>query len=381
MLFIQTELCSDTLESYIDARNIHLQDLKKHNPEEYCKKRREYFREALVFAKQVLNGISHIHSHHIVHRDIKPSNIFIVGKTCKIGDFGLVKQLESLYPVENSPFTETADANMDKAFQPPKVHDPEGLGLITKKSSSGPSFKDKEGCRSDNDDRMTKSIGTRMYASPEQWMADKDSFDCRADIFSLGVTFLLLFHPMSTHMERINCIKDSKDGKIPEALEKELPEIAAIIKKMLSLDPAYRPCIEKIIQGLKLPHAMKSQLCGNIYFRKETALRWRKKYFKLIDGTLHIYNRETEKKAENIYNLPHWDVKLEELLSSEKRSNPTVKNDQCEGVRTEESSTRKPKEMYLKLENADQLGCEFKAEDPNVLTDIMKASEEFKGAC
>lgn len=183
MLFIQTELCSDTLESYIDNRNCILQDLKKQCPEGYLKKRREYLREALGFAKQILNGISHIHSHHVVHRDLKPSNIFMAGKTCKIGDFGLVKQLEALYPVENSPFTadSTEKVNMDKAFQAPQVLDPEGLGLVTKKSSSDPSWgKEKAESGSDNEDHhITKSIGTKMYASPEQWMADKDSFDYR----------------------------------------------------------------------------------------------------------------------------------------------------------------------------------------------------------
>ena len=82
---------------------------------------------------------------------------------------------------------------------------------------------------------------------------------------------------MSTYMERTDIIKDSKEGKIPEALEKELPDIAAIIKKMLSLDPASRPSIEKIVQSLKLPSQMRSQLCGSLKFRKENALRWRKK--------------------------------------------------------------------------------------------------------
>ncbi len=51
-------------------------------------------RETLVLA--ILNGISHLHRHHIVQRDLKPSNILVVdrkGKLIpKITDFGLSKQ-------------------------------------------------------------------------------------------------------------------------------------------------------------------------------------------------------------------------------------------------------------------------------------------------
>ncbi len=82
---------------------------------------------------------------------------------------------------------------------------------------------------------------------------------------------------MSTYMEKINIIKEAKEGRIPESLEKELPEVAEIIKKMLSIEPSSRPTIDKIIESLNLPCAIKSQLNGSVYFRKENALRWRKK--------------------------------------------------------------------------------------------------------
>lgn len=183
ILFIQTELCSNTLESYIDSRNSLLQDLRKQNPVEYMKKRNEYLREALCFSKQILNGLSHIHSHHVVHRDLKPSNIFIAGKTCKIGDFGLVKQLEALYPVENSPFIQEPEKIINPVETSTDLKAPnryDKLCLLTKKSSSDPSFaKERAESSPETESCITKSIGTRMYASPEQWLADKDSFDQR----------------------------------------------------------------------------------------------------------------------------------------------------------------------------------------------------------
>jgi serine/threonine protein kinase len=369
-LFIQTELCSDTLESYIDSRNELLVQLKKQSEEEYLKKKREFFREGLVFSKQILKGLAYIHSHFVVHRDLKPSNIFIANKVCKIGDFGLVKPLESsLFAVETSPFTEDGEkivACMGDSFQNSTSADLNCLH--SKRSSSDASCeKDKANFSSEDEAHITKNIGTRMYASPEQWMADKGIFDYRADIFSLGVTFLLLFHPMSTYMERTDIIKDSKEGKIPEAFEKELPDIAAIIKKMLSLEPTARPSIEKIVQALKLPSQIRSQLCGSIKFRKENALRWRKKYFKLIDGNLHLFHNEKDTKAENIYTLSHWDI-----LLAEHDCTTTSQRPQANGI------SIISKEKCIKLDNADQFGCEIKSENSDGIEELFKAFQESK---
>jgi translation initiation factor 2-alpha kinase 4 len=381
ILFIQTELCNETLESYINDRNEVLQNLRKRNPEEYIRKRKEYLREALVFAKQTLSGLKNIHSHHLVHRDLKPSNIFLAGKTCKIGDFGLVKQLVSMYPVDGSP-SEKSSVNNESS---PASGD-EDYNSNSKKSSDPSSVNN-----SDAEDHITRSIGTRLFASPEQWMADKESFDYRADIFSLGVIFLLLFHPMSTHMERTNIIKDSKDGKIPEGLEKELPEIAVIIKKMLSLDPNARPCIDKIIHDLKLPNEIRSHLHGSVSFRKENALRWRKKYFKLFDNNLHLYNNETDRKAENVYNLDHWGITLEnddKVTNSRASTSNTIEDEYCmEGLEcepTDESHDNNvktiKKNLFIKLESSDQLGCELKMGDQQGVEELFRVFERVKRA-
>jgi len=384
-LFIQTELCSDTLETYIDSRNELLVQLKKQNQEEYLKKKREFLREGLIFAKQVLKGLAYIHSHFVVHRDLKPSNIFIANKICKIGDFGLVKPLESLFPVDCSPFTEDGEkivASLGDSFQNSTSAD---LNCIhSKRSSSDASFeKEKAAFSSEDEAHITKDVGTRMYASPEQWMADKGIFDYRADIFSLGVTFLLLFHPMSTYMERTDIIKNSKEGKIPETLEKELPDIAAIIKKMLSLDPASRPSIEKIVQSLKLPSQMRSQLCGTIKFRKENALRWRKKSFKLIDGNLHLFHNERDTKAENIYTLSHWDIIMTEhdcAPVNQRSPKPETKTPNPEHELNGIAPPSPIKEKCIKFDNADQFGCEIKSENPDGIEELFKAFQESKNA-
>jgi serine/threonine protein kinase len=54
-------------------------------------------RQALVFARQILDGVGHAHARGLVHRDLKPDNILLAPmngwERVKIIDFGLVKLL------------------------------------------------------------------------------------------------------------------------------------------------------------------------------------------------------------------------------------------------------------------------------------------------
>jgi serine/threonine protein kinase len=234
---------------------------------------------------------------------------------------------------------------------------------------------------------MTKSVGTRIYASPEQWKADKPKFDQRADIFSLGLIFLLLFHPMSTYMEQSRIIVESKEGKIPLELEQELPEIAYIIKRMLSIDPADRPSLDGISHGLKLPIELYTELSGALFTKKENSPSWRKKHFKLIDGKLYIFNKKEDKKAEVVYDLSEWKVQMKgtELFSSENGSGfirlsenhafPDRKINGAEFERKGEKSKtgakgRKGSDI-ITIENPFQLGCAFKGENTDETMELF----------
>jgi translation initiation factor 2-alpha kinase 1 len=195
-LYIQTELCNETLEDYLSKRNEYLQRLKDLSPKDYEKEKRIYYKEAVVFAKQILEGLSHIHSHFIVHRDLKPSNIFLVNKTLKIGDFGLVKRLNSFSPMESSPFMNNSPEQDEEAYDDFKldvqatspIHRDRFLSLspeiLFHKNHSEPMdvIKKEPEFYLEIEDHMTRSVGTRTFASPEQLRADKEKFDQRVRI-------------------------------------------------------------------------------------------------------------------------------------------------------------------------------------------------------
>jgi translation initiation factor 2-alpha kinase 4 len=93
--------------------------------------------------RQILEGLSHIHSLNVVHRDLKPENIFIgVGpdgvNNVKIGDFGL--------------------------------------------ATSGQLASDKTGAPNMDSSDMTRSIGTSVYVAPEVRSGGSGSYTSKVDV-------------------------------------------------------------------------------------------------------------------------------------------------------------------------------------------------------
>lgn len=361
-LYLQTELCSETLEDYINNRNAKLLKLKRQNPEAYLAEKRIFIKEAIFYAKQIISAVSHIHSKQIVHRDIKPGNIFLLGRTIKIGDFGLVKRLNAFKPLEASPIFEqlSDDGNLSDSFRldsgPKKDYIPslEEIPFVSyQKTVSDPVYQDKTDIGVEYEGSMTRSVGTKTFASPEQLNADKEKFDHRADIFSLGLVMLLLFHPMGTSMEQHKTIKDCKNRILPSELQKELPEIGNLIVKMLAENPNDRPSLETISRQLSYPLITCSDLSGSLSIQRENSLTWAKKHFKLIDKSLYIFDKEQDKKAEQVYDLLQWRVVMKELNMDHNIEKENVS-------------------PVISLEDPMQLGCAFRTES------YLKTQELFE---
>ena len=264
LIYIQTELCERTLEKYIHERNHKLAQIAD-SLYAYQDLKNKYFQEAKTILEQVISALSYIHRNcQLVHRDLKPSNIFLnKDLNVKIGDFGLVKKLENLTPVEPPNFfltptisqegsplikqasTQEIDRNYNQNKNLQKAA--ENIFMLRTKAQT-PDLDQKTNIYSDTFLKekasfKTRNCGTKVYASPEQ-MAQNCYFDFRADIYSLGIIMIQLFYPMKTEMELIQTINNGKKQIYPKELTKDLPQIAKLIGRMLDQNPEGRPSLK-----------------------------------------------------------------------------------------------------------------------------------------
>ncbi|XP_072312363.1 eukaryotic translation initiation factor 2-alpha kinase 1 isoform X2 [Eucyclogobius newberryi] len=202
MLYIQMQLCERSLKDWISERNAY----PKHQNTLECPFASVDTEHTLNILKNILDGVEYIHSRGIIHRDLKPRNIFLHGQDChvRIGDFGLA----------------CGDLIVDGH-----------------KGSGSP-------C---SDSSHTTGVGTFVYASPEQLMGSH--YDSKSDMYSMGILAFELFQPFGTEMERVRCLGDLKDGKIPDSFGHRWPVLAKHVMKLTNQDASMRPTAGELLQS------------------------------------------------------------------------------------------------------------------------------------
>jgi serine/threonine protein kinase len=91
----------------------------------------------ISYALQLLSALAYLEQRQfpVVHRDIKPQNIFVKGRSCVLGDFGLIKHVSAESNDDREAFKQSAGAGMPFRYRSPdQVAYLNGQSLLTPKS-------------------------------------------------------------------------------------------------------------------------------------------------------------------------------------------------------------------------------------------------------
>lgn len=157
--------------------------------------------EKLCYTIQLLSALVYLDQREgqVVHRDIKPENIFLKGRSCVLGDFGLMLRL-----------TDGADASTREPHIP------------------------------------------KNYRTPDLVELERDAvrLTTKSDIFQLGLVIAELFtgqNPLKESADKLAPIELEElivNQQLPVAIRESAPRLIA---KMLRMNPADRPTAAELI--------------------------------------------------------------------------------------------------------------------------------------
>lgn len=163
---------------------------------------------------QIIQAVEYVHLKGLIHRDLKPSNIFFaLDGTVKVGDFGLVTDMEE---------------GTDEAIEAKENSDGVGDGKWLDSVPGGVWAK-----------KHTQQVGTHLYMSPEQ--LEGGAYDYKVDIYSLGLILFELLVVFSTEMERIKTLTSLRQNNFPVEYSSSYESELELLRLMLSKTPQERP--------------------------------------------------------------------------------------------------------------------------------------------
>ncbi|KAJ1917579.1 hypothetical protein H4219_003142, partial [Mycoemilia scoparia] len=219
----------------------------------------------------------HHHNHHGHHQhsnnNNKRSSICDLPYLCgsiyhrvnikpMIGDFGLVTACcGSPEPANDSNSTSNDSPNFCDPNSGGDYHyhrnnsEYDGVNMLPKPSSlairrqKGHQRQSPSVCLPDVPYRKhTSNVGTVTYAAPEQLSSESTEYDEKADIYSLGIILFELYYPFHTQMERVQTLKELRDGILPQDFVTQWPKEAATVLNLTAKDPQGRPTAKSILE-------------------------------------------------------------------------------------------------------------------------------------
>jgi len=170
-------------------------------------KRRVTIGEGLVYTLQLLSALKYLNElpNPVIHRDIKPANIFIRGRSCLLGDFGLMRRRD----------VDAAERETD-----PEIF----------KYSIGPGF-------------------PKWYRTPDlvRYAKQEEPLTTKSDVFQLGLVIAKMF----TGYNPLKGCKDMLDTVELEDLRSLNTSLGTgihtQIRRMLDMEPAHREGAAELI--------------------------------------------------------------------------------------------------------------------------------------
>ncbi|MHB8880892.1 MAG: serine/threonine protein kinase [Thermodesulfovibrionales bacterium] len=162
--------------------------------------------EKLSNTLHLVSALSHLHRSNpaVMHRDIKPANIFIKGRSCVLGDFGLMKFDGAPGTAESDILRQSHGPGMPRSYRTPDLVDYAltGSGLTTK-----------------------------------------------TDVFQLGLVLAEMFcgkNPCKQNDDRLSPVELEEIGNV-SSIHGE--RIRGILREMLEKDPNIRPAATDLIDS------------------------------------------------------------------------------------------------------------------------------------
>lgn len=181
--------------------------------------------EKLSCTLQLLSGLSYLRSldPQAVHRDIKPQNIFLRGRACVLGDFGLMKLLDG-------------GKSVDVKF-------------------------------------LLESVGNRLprfYPTPDlvSYCRGESELTVQSDVFQLGLVLVVLFGGYNPVQEPRKPLDKVRLGSLEIQCGSQSDTVKGILDRMLNFDPAQRPTADELLElwegpfleALDLSHRLEGRL-------------------------------------------------------------------------------------------------------------------------
>jgi tetratricopeptide (TPR) repeat protein len=193
--------------------------------------------ERLRIAAEIAEALAAAHHEHVVHRDLKPDNVMVTtGGAVKVLDFGIARALGERAPAmlrqaDTGPVTGGEAAA--SVGEPGKGETQADAASSASRPSPG---------RADSAFQTVRGslLGTARYMSPEQ--AAGGEVTEASDVYSLGIVLQELFtgRPAYPDLPLLQLVALVAEGR-PEPLTGVEPELAALLSRLLTRDPAARP--------------------------------------------------------------------------------------------------------------------------------------------